>query len=76
MNKENKNFDATTIVYLLFNSMSLGSILGITNTLIKQGYDKDYVIAILMWMFIFARSTQRLYQIYEQKKNQTNQKQK
>ncbi len=81
MNNENKNniFNFREIVYLIYNAMATGQIIHGSKDLIQNGYDKEKLIILFMWLLLFTFSAERLYQAYklrkENQENNNNQKQ-
>lgn len=71
MDTDNKNnlFNFREIIYLLYNGMATGQIIHSSKDMIQNGYDKDKLIILLMWILMFAFSAERLYQAYKSRKN-------
>lgn len=76
MNTENNQnfFDFRELIYLIYNGMATGEIVNYTNQLIDNGYNRETLIILLMWITGFAYSANRLYDIYKTKKENQNNK--
>ena len=73
--ENNQNsFDFREIIYLIYKGMATGGIVNDTNQLIDNGYDRETLIILLMWITGFAYSANRLYDIYKNKKENQNNK--
>ena len=73
--ENNQNFfDFRELIYLIYNGMATGGIVKYTNQLIDNGYDRETLIILLMWIAGFAYSANRLYDIYKNKKENQNNK--
>lgn len=73
--ENNQNFfDFREIIYLIYNGMATGEIVNYTKQLIDNGYDRETLIILLMWITGFAYSANRLYDIYKNKKENQNNK--
>lgn len=73
--ENNQNFfDFREIIYIIYNGMAAGGIVNYTNQLIDNGYDRETLIILLMWITGFAYSANRLYDIYKTKKENRNNK--
>lgn len=73
--ENNQNFfDFRELIYIIYNGMATGEIVNYTNQLIDNGYNRETLIILLMWITGFAYSANRLYDIYKNKKENQNNK--
>ena len=57
------------LFYIMISGMSVGQSISTTRHMIENGYDKNTIIALILWMALCTHSGVRIYQIYRQKKN-------
>lgn len=56
----------------MLNGVATGQTIGATKDMIKNGYDRDTMIVLLMYLLLMIYTAQRAYQIYQKQKNNNN----
>ncbi len=78
-NRNNSNTASRLLLlgYIMVNGVATGRTIATTADMIKNGYDRDLMIATLIWLLLVVYSGQRAYQTHKRIKNDNdNQKQR
>lgn len=65
----NGGFHILKALYIMINGVATGQTIGATKDMIKNGYDRDTMIVLLMYLLLVIYSAQRIYQIHKRLKN-------
>ena len=68
----NGGYHAFIMLYLTINGIATGSVIRNANHMINNGYDRETVIAMLLWLLLVVYSAQRVYEINRDRKNRNN----
>ena len=72
-NKEpNNGFDWFILAYITINGMATGQVIARATDMIKNGYDRQTTIVMLLWLLSVVYSAQRIYEINRDRKNRNN----
>lgn len=70
--KNNNAFHWFLLTYITINGIATGQVIAHTTDMIKNGYDRQTTILILLWLLSFIYSAQRIYEINRDRKNRNN----
>ena len=68
----NGGFHVFIMLYLTINGIATGSVIRNANHMIENGYDRDTMIIMLLWLLSVVYSAQRIYEINRDRKNRNN----
>ena len=71
-NAPNNGFDWLVLAYITLNGMATGQTITRAADMIKNGYDRQTTIAMLLWLLMFVYSAQRIYEINRDHRNRNN----
>ncbi len=69
-------YDAFIIFYLVLNGICVGGVVRNGTHMIEHGFDDGKLLATLLYLSCALHTGQRLYQVYKDKQNNNNQKQR
>lgn len=68
----NGGFHAFILLYLTINGIATGNVIRTANHMIENGYDRNTMIIMLLWLLSVIYSAQRIYEINRDRKNRNN----
>lgn len=70
--KPSDGFNPFIAAFLALNGIATGRTITSATDMIKNGYDRDTMIVLLMYLLLMIYTAQRAYQIYQKQKNNNN----
>ena len=72
-NKEpNNGFNLFLLTYITINGIATGQVIARVTDMVKNGYDRQTTILMLLWLLSVVYSAQRIYEIHQERKNRDN----
>ncbi len=72
-NKEpNNGFNLFLLTYITINGIATGQVIARVTDMVKNGYDRQTTILILLWLLSVVYSAQRIYEINRDHRNRNN----
>ena len=72
-NKEpNNGFNLFLLTYITINGIATGQVIARVTDMVKNGYDRQTTLLMLLWLLSVVYSAQRIYEIHQERKNRDN----
>lgn len=70
----NGGYHAFIMLYLTINGIATGNTIRNTMHMIENGYERDKMITMLLWLLLIVYSAQRVYEVNRDRKKINNNK--